>query len=279
MIPEWVVFAALGGLASNIFNFFNRYFLKDEGDALSWAWFFESIRLIFFIVASIFDSHLILNFTSLWILFWVGITELLSVYFYMKMHAYSHLSISTILSRTRMIWIPILAFIFLKEHLSIIQYIGIVTIFIGLSFVVAPHKLFMDKGAVYANLAAFFTAINTLFLKAAIPFASTSLIMVTMSLFACIFFPFFMKGATRRIKREFTKHFFVKIFAILLNIISSYLLLFALQKGTASQANAIYQGVMIVSVLGGIIILKERRDAIKKLIGTAVTILGITMLT
>lgn len=279
MIPQWVILAALGGIASNAFNFFNRYFLKDEGDALSWAWFFETARLFVFVAVAFFDSYLVLNIRSIWILFWVGITEVLSVYFYMKMHAHSHLSISTILSRTRMIWIPFLAFIFLGEHLTGIEYVGIVIIFIGLSIVIAPSKLFIDKGSVYANLAAFFTAINTLFLKAAVPFASTSIIMVAMCIPAALFFPFFMKGAKQRIKREFTQHFFVKIGAILLNITSSYLLLFALQTGSASQANAVYQGMMILSVLAGIVLLKERKDIAKKLIGTAAAILGLILLT
>jgi len=40
-----------------------------------------------------------------------------------------------------------------------------------------------------------------------------------------------------------------------------------------------YQGMMVLSVLGGIILLKERKDILKKLVGTAVTIVGVILLT
>lgn len=279
MIPQWIVLAGLGGLASNVFNFFNRFFLKDKGDAIAWAWFFEAFRLSIFIFAAFFDRYIQINIYTIFILFWVGITEFISVYFYMKMHAYSHLSISTILSRTRMIWIPFLAFIFLSEHLTGFQYGGIVIMFFGLSIVIAPHKLFIDKGSVYANLAAFFTAVNTLFVKEAVPLASSSLIMVALCIPPVILFPFFMKHAKQRIHYMCTNKISLKIGAIIINVLSSYLLVFALQKGTASQVNAMYQGMMIVSVLAGIIILKEREGIVKKLIGTGVTVIGIILLT
>src|SRR5258708_36226215 len=102
----------------------------------------------------------------------MGATEFVSVYFYMKMHAYSHLSVSTILSRTRLIWIPLIAFFFIGEHLKITTYIGIIILFIGLIIATAPKKLQFDKGQTYAYLAAFIIAINTVQLKTNTHFAS-----------------------------------------------------------------------------------------------------------
>lgn len=277
MIQLWVIYALLGGVLSNIFNFFNRLFLKDQGDATSWAWFFEFLRLPVFLIAAFFDNYVKLNIYSIIILFGVGISECLSTFFYMKMHAHTHLSISTILYRTRIIWIPILAFLFINEHLSNLEYIGIVILFIGLSTVVAPHRFFIDKGALYANLAGFFTAVNTLFLKAAIPYASTSIIMVAMSFFPSLIFPFFIKNVKQRIKAETTKQLSIKLVAVAINVISSYLLLFALQRGNASLVNAVYQSMMVLSVLAGIIILKEHKDLLRKLLGTAITLIGVIL--
>lgn len=279
MLPQWVVLAILAGLASNFFNFINRYVLKEEGDPTAWAFFFEFVRLIVFTIVLFFDFSIKLEFKSFILLFLVGFTEFVSVYLYMQMHKFSHLSISTIISRTRLIWIPIIAFLFFAEKLKLSEYLGIAILFLGLSIVVSPHKLFVDKGAVYANLAAFVIAINTIMFKLSIPYASNSLILVAFCLPSVIFFPLLMKNAKKRILGEARKNFPIKLAGILGSVVSSYLLVWALHSGDVSRVNAIYQGMLIVSVLAGIIILKERKNLLRKLLGSVVTIIGVILLT
>ena len=194
------------------------------------------------------------------------------------MHKFSHLSISTIISRTRLIWIPIIVFVVFAEKLKLTEYLGIAVLFLGLSIVVSPHKLFIDKGAIYANLAAFAIAINTIIFKLAIPYASSSLILVAFSLPSVILFPILMKNAKKRIFTESKKNLPIKLIRIFGNVASSYLLVWALQGGDVSRVNAIYQGMLIFSVLAGIIVLKERKDILRKLLGTAVTIIGVVLL-
>lgn len=277
LITNWIILAALAGIFSNVFNFFSRLFLKDDGDATSWAWTFETIRLVIFVFLAIFDFKLQFNLNNFLILLAVGLSEFISVYLYMKMHQYYHLSISTIISRTRLVWIPVIALIFLGERLTNLEYLGIFLLFAGLSIVVAPNKLFVDKGAIYANLAAFVIAINTIFQKQATPFASISLIMVAMSLPSVILFPIFMKNAKKRLIN--TQQLFLKILAVLANVFSSILFLMALKLGDVSKANAVYQSMMILGVIAGIIFLNERKDIFKKLLGSIVTIIGVILLT
>lgn len=279
MISEWVILAILAGFASNFFNFVNRFALKDDGDPTAWAFFFEFVRLIVFAAFLFFDFSLKLELKTFILLFFVGFTEFISVYLYMQMHKFSHLSISTIISRTRLVWIPIIAFLFFAEKLKISEYLGIVILFTGLSIVVAPHKLFIDKGAIYANLAAIAIAINTILFKQSIPYASNSAILVAFCLPSVIFFPILMKNAKSRIINEAKKHTSLKLAGIFGNIISTYLFLWALHTGEVSKVNAIYQGMLIVSVLAGIIILKERQDILRKLLGSVVTIIGVILLT
>lgn len=279
MIPQWVILAVLAGIASNFFNFVSRYALKDDGDSNAWAFLFEFIRLIVFLIFVFFDFSLKLEFQTFNLLFWIGFTEFISVYLYMKMHKYSHLSISTIISRTRLIWIPFIAFLFFGEHLKLVEYLGIATLFVGLSIVIAPHKLFIDKGAVYANLAAFMIAINTIMFKLALPYASNSVILVAFCLPSVILFPPLMKNAKSRIIKEAKKNFLFKIAGIFANVVSTYLFIWALHVGEVSKVNAVYQSMMILSVLAGIFILNERKDIFKKLLGSVVTVIGVILLT
>lgn len=275
---NWIFIAALAGLASNIFNFLSRYFLKEKDDPTVYAWYFEVIRLIAFCLVAIVDWKVIINIQSIILFILLGLTESLAAYWLMKMHEYSHLSISTILSRTRLIWVPIIGFFLLKEQLHLSEYIGIVVLFIGLSIIVAPHKLFVDKGAMYANLDAFIIALNIVITKMTLPFGSNSVINALMVLPSVFLFPVCMPNAKKRISAMFHQRLLLKTFAIGVNIISVYLFTIALRIGDASKVTAVYQGMMVVAVLAGIVILKEREDVVRKLVGTGVTLGGVYLL-
>src|SRR5258708_2820031 len=199
-LPLWLILAVLTGLLSNSYNFLNRFLLKDNDDATAYAWYTEFMRLVIFGIIAIFNWKLILNSQSVLALLCVGFTEFIGGYFYMKMHSYSHLSISTILTRTRLIWIPIIGFFLLHEALKLPDYIGILVIFIGVSVIMAPKKLFVDKGAMYANLSTFFIAFNIVLLKLAVPFASIAVINVFQALPGVILYPLVMKNARGRIR-------------------------------------------------------------------------------
>lgn len=278
MIQHWILLAALGGLCSNLFNFLSRYILRENDDATSWAWFYEVVRLLFFGIAAIFDFHLQVSVYSFVIFLLLGLTEFLSVFLYMKMHQYSHLSVSTILSRTRLIWIPLIAFFVLGENLKIQNYLGIILLFAGVSVTVAPHKLFLDKGAKYANLAALVIAINVILLKLAQPLASSSVILFFYCLPSLFLFPLFMKDSKKRLLESSKKNVLPKFIAAVASIGAGYLLIAALAVGDVSKVNAIYQGMMVTGVVAGIVLLKERQDVVKKLIGMAIAIIGIILL-
>jgi len=278
-IPLWFIIAGLAGFASNIFAFFNRYLLKDKDDPTVFAWYFETLRFVVcFVIAIFFDWKLTLDPRSILIFILLGLSEWISSYFFMRMHAHSHLSISSILSRMRLIWVPIFAFFLIAEKLTISEYIGIAVLFAGLSTVVAPRKFFIDKGATYANLSAFFIAFNVVLVNMALPFASNSIICAAMSLPSVILFPLFMKNERKRIITATKHNFLLKTGAIGINIISLYLIAMAFRLGDASKVNAIYQGTLIFAVLAGIIFLKERENIGRKLIGTFITLIGVLLL-
>lgn len=279
LINSWIILALLAGIGSNMHNFFNRYILKDGGDSTVWAWTFEFLRLLFFLPFVFFDFKMTFDIKTVLILLAVGLTETLSVYLYMKMHKFTHLSISTILSRTRLIWVPLIAFLFFGERLSNQGYIGIVLLFLGLSVAVAPHKFFLDKGAIYANLAALMIAANTILLKQSVSLASTPVIMMFFSLPSVILFPLFMKNVKKRLIDQNLNQKIPKIMGTGANVVALFLLMAALKIGDVSRINGLYQGTLVIGVLGGIILLKERQDTLRKLTGTAITIIGILLLT
>ncbi len=278
LFSSWITLSILGGLASNAFNFISRYLLKEQEDATAYAWFFEIVRFATFAIIAIFDWHLVITVQSIIIFLLLGLTEWISVYWYMKMHENTHLSVSAIISRTRLIWVPIIAFILIHENLKISEYFGIIILFAGLSIVVSPKKLFIDKGTMYANLSAFMIALNIVITKMALPYGSNSIINASIALIPALFFPFVMKHPITRIKKVFQKKLRFKLLALFFNIISVYLFTIALRFGDSGKVTAIYQGMLVTSIIAGILFLKERNDIGKKIIGTIITLAGVIIL-
>lgn len=275
MLPSWFFFAVLAGLASNLFNFSVRHLLKDKDEAISFGWFSEVIRFCIALLILPFDAHFQLSSGAIIAFLILGLVEVISIYFFTKMHTFSQLSISTIISRTRLVWVPILAFLFLGEILNTTDYLGIIIVFIGLSVAVSPRKIVSDKSIKFAHFSALAAAGTAISLKYASPFMSGSFQLIGLSFLSIIFYPFFIKQG---IKDIFKRRLLIKLLACVFNAIAIYLYAYALKIGEVGKVTAIYQGMMIVSVVLGIVVLKEREDVTKKILGTIIVLFAILLL-
>ena len=274
----WVILSALSGISSSLFNYVNRYVLKTNGDSTSFSWWFEVLRTFIFLLVLPFDSFFIWSYQTFFLLILLGLVEFFSVYFYMKMHSFSELSISTIVLRLRIVWVPILAFFLIGEKLGIKEYLGILIIFMGLSFVTSPRKFFIDKGIKLALLCSVITAFLSTVIKAVSPFASASIIAIAMGIPSIFLFPIFARNWKSRIRNYYSKSIKGVSFAIFFNAFAMYLQVSALKLGPAGKVIAIFQAMSIVSVFMGIFLLDEKKDMGKKILGSLVVLLGTFLL-
>jgi uncharacterized membrane protein len=278
MLESWIVIAFISGLLSNTSNFLHRFLLKDDKDPALYTWFLEVIRLIVAVLFLFFNFNLILSTHTLLLLLALGGVEAISIYVYMKQHAFTSLSISTIISRTRLIWTALFAFIFLGEHLSLIAYFGIFILFLGLSVGTSPHKIMADKGMKYSYLSAILISVSNNLFKGASAVASAPVIVAAMAIPTVIGYPFILKNSKQRIRSFLQTKLLNKTIAALANVGALFFLLWAISLGPVSIVNAIYQGTMVFAILAGILFLKEREDVAKKLIGTAIALVGVLLL-
>jgi len=278
MIASWIIIAFVSGLLSNTSNFLHRFLLKDDNDPAMYTWFLEVMRLLVAIIFLAFNFQLIFSTQTLLLLVSLGIAEAISMFVYMKQHAYASLSISTIISRTRLIWTALFAFIFLGEQLAFISYVGIFILFLGLSVGTAPHKIMVDKGMKYSYLSAILiSVINNLF-KTTSAVASAPVIVAVMAIPTVIGYPVVLKQSKKRINTFLKTKILSKLLAALTNVAALFFLLWAIKTGPVSIVNAIYQGTMIFAILAGIFFLGEKEDIAKKLIGTAIAVVGVYLL-
>lgn len=274
---NWAILSLGAGLSSVGFNLINRHTLKDDADSTAYAWWFEVIRLGFFGCLALFNFQVVWTWQSLVALMSLGLTEFFCVFLYMKMHRLTELSLSTILIRLRLIWLPILAFVFIGERLEFLEYLGIGIIFAGIITTISPKKIKVNKGAKITLLVSFLGAFLGLFQKKSAMLASTPMVMTAMALPSVILLPLAMKDGKRRIKLA-KKTLFKNLQASIFNITAMYLFTNALRLAPASKALGLLESTLIVSVLTGIILLKEKENLRRKLIGGAITLVGVILI-
>lgn len=279
MLNNWIVLASLAGFFSNLFNFGNRYVLRGGDDATAYAWLVGTIRYFAFLLLAFLTGTAFPQVAAIPVLATLGTVEVLSAYVFMKMHAASHLSISSLIIRTRLVWVPLIAFLFLGEQLLPREYVGVLILFFGLTIAISPHKLVYDRGVKLAYLSGFIIGILTVLMKAAATVASTPVVVMAMSLPTVVIFPIFMKNSTNRLKSVLKHQGWVKVLAAGSNIVSMFFYTYALKVGPVSKVTAIYQGMLVLSVLAGIVVLGERGDVVKKLIGSVGVLFGVLLLT
>ncbi len=275
----WILLAAFAGLASNIFNIFNRHILRTESDSTALGWITEIIRLVIGVGLLAFDPSMFNISRTFMHIGIVGTIEIISVYVFMKMHLYSHLSISTIIQRTRLIWVPVIAYILLGERLALFDYVGIAILFIGLSVSAAPRKIMTDKGMQYAYLSAFCAAVLAIATKSATRDLSVGWTLIAMSLLPTLIIPLFMKNAPVRLRTALRANPSSKLISSGANTVAMILLTMSIKIGSLSIATAIYQSMMLVSILVGIFIFHEREGLAKKLIGGTITVVAVLIIT
>lgn len=279
METYWLAVTIAAGLFSNLTNFCARFALRKDNDPVSFALSLEISRVLLFGLLALFDFFIIISWKSIVLLSTLGLIESVSIYLFMKMHEYNQLSISSIISRTRMVWVVVLAFIFLSESLQIKQYIGIFILFIGLSIAVSPHKLFLDKGIKIALLQAVSAAVITILIKTASSYTSIPVLMTLMSFPSLFIFPFLIKNTGKRLRRFVGQNPIAVYGFTASSFFAMYGYVFAVKHGSASIATAVYHAMIIVAVVAGIVLLGEKEDVGKKILGTLVTIAGIFLLT
>lgn len=275
---NWFILAILAGAASNFFNIFNRSSLKEKGDSTVYAWWFEVIRFLVFFILFLPKQTLPRELeTYIWLLL-LGLNEAVSVYFFMRSHQLTDLSLSTFIIKIQLIWTPLLAFIFIGERLSLLDYGAIGVILLGIFIAIYSKKMKSDMGIITTFISSILIAMNAVLTKKVTGSTSTPFIMMSMSLPAIIILPFLMKNSYKRLVTISKKTFMICLSGTMSNVVAMFLAVSAIRMGETSKVSAVYQGMMVIALLYGVIVLKERKQIWQKIIGAAITIFGLFIL-
>jgi len=279
MFEKWLIFVLLGGFANIGYSFISRKSLKDSDDALLYSCWFSILRTIPLIPILFIDYQFLPSFKNIFFLILLGLINTVNIFLFMRMHSRTELSISTIVLRLRTIWVPLLAFVFLGERLIANEYLGIVFLFMAAILIASPKRLIFDKSVNTVFIFSINTSIVTIILKQLAPNNSPTVTALAMSLIPALILPFVVNGNGKNIFHNWRSKLRSRLGIALFSLISLYSFIFALKFGEVSKVNALFQSMSMLTVIIGIVVLKERKLLAKKLIGTALAVIGVLLLT
>ena len=150
---SWYYLVIISSIIMGVSTIVEKYALKNE-HATSFSASFSIVIAIFSLVFLPFAKFNI-NIYELLIIYVMSVLSALSYLFNARIYKHGNISVSTpVLSSLPQLFIVLLAFIFLGEKLTILQYLAIAVLLVATYFLIAPksakkYKQFDSKKYVY----------------------------------------------------------------------------------------------------------------------------------
>lgn len=281
---SWQVLIGISVLLFSLNGLFHRILMKDEkSDPFAQTLMFYGLGGIFsFIVAQFrggFQPQIATSQLPLFALLTIFGTAapILTFKAAKKLEA----SESSIILSSQRLWIVFGAFIFLNESFSIQKLLGTIIIILGITFAQWKKRKFVINNAFFLLvIAALCYAIADIVAFQIIQThdaVSFNVYYAILTLFALLI----VKPKTiKKLNFYFNPKYFANILAVSINDTTASLLqFFAYQIGrNASQIAPISATTTIITVLLGIIILKETKNMFNKIVGAFIVVAGVLLI-
>lgn len=166
---SWILIALIApllhGLANVLDNYFTNKIFKDTSSIIFYVGFINFIFLPIVFLIQMPDFHLPISYIPLFII--LGITNVFYLFPYYKALQNADTSVVTSLFDLGRIFIPILAFIFVRERLGFHQYIGFLVIILSstLMSINGKDKFKINKSFWYMLLCSLILTIEIIIYK------------------------------------------------------------------------------------------------------------------
>ena len=269
-----IIFAILAAISDGTKDFFNRVVMIKE-DPYVYGFIQNVIATLLFIPLFLSvkfpTNNIVYLFILLSALAWVGIA-IIGNYSY----KYTEVSLRAPISQIRIIILLILSMLFLSEKLTLNKGIGTLLIFIGLFVLRFKGGKFdiKNKGIQLTVLTACLVALAAIFDKIALNYTVPEFQGFLIYLIPTVILFFFLKGRKKKFKSLFKNQWKVVLFGSFLGAAFTYLSLKAYALADVSTIFPIIKTSALITVLLGIIFLKEKQ-ILRKIIATTIVLIGI----
>jgi len=282
MVELWLLYALGVALLMGVSSLINRSILK-RADPLAYALAFQIFSALFFIPLFTFEFAIPSNIEA-WILaiaasiLWAAIAVI-----GFQSYKFAEVSLKTPVGRSKILFSMLFAAIVLGEVLSPNKLLGGILVFFGV--VLAAFKFgkplggFEDIGVKLTLLSALMTGAVAVIDKMAISYFQPSVYGFLQYALPTVWLWIAIPKRQDRLKKLMKTDGKWIILVSLFGMVWYWLLLKAYQVGgEVSVITPTLELSILISVFGGILLLKEKTDLIKRIIGSILTIIGAIVL-
>jgi drug/metabolite transporter (DMT)-like permease len=276
----WFVYSFLTAILNTVFSLLSRTLsIKSENPrafSVIFSLFSALFSLIFLIVEPLYFKHLTFVIILLTILSSVCYAIQNRTQFYAS--KYLEASSLTIIRQLSPVIGFLAALVFLRENVTLLKLIAVSFILIG--NVIAVYKntsLRFNKGLFFALAGTFAIGIVFVVDKKASANYSLPVYSSMIYLLTGIYNYLLPKLSYRTLKIEFTKAKWKIALLALINVISYYFLLSAFRLAKASVVIPITASSTVLTVIAGMLILKERSRPYQKIVAVSFIFIGIIL--
>ncbi len=265
-------------LLSVITKILHKYVLK-ETNPYAYALITQIISGIIFIPFVLLSKFSFPNSPKAWIILLVaGILWALVALTIFISYKDTEVSIRDPLSQTRLIWALVLGILFLKESVTSLRVIGTIVIFFGISLLLwHPERKFgrlSDPGIRWTFIAAILSALVAIADKFALRYFDVAIYGLLVYIIPSIVLLFFIKKRTQHVTNLFKKRGFYVILGITFSALTYYFTLRTFAVADVTLVYPLLQLGILLTVISGIIFLKEREHLWQKIISAILVLIG-----
>ena len=277
----WFWYSTTAGLASAMEKVLNRVALKDRGNIAAYSLIYLSLIAFFSLWFSL-PLKLVLSRSLILLLISQALFWTLGTLFSFLSYAKTEVSLSMIISRSRVLWMIPLGAAFLGERLNAYSIGGILLVFFGflaLFYRESLHKHqgihFMIAGSIFVALG---SVVNAKLVQNFLTPAQTTLTTMVGQSLLFLTIVLLKDNPGKRILEVTKRAWRIMILAAIIETWAFIGINLAFKYGYASTSTAVYLGMSVTSIWVGIIFLKERDYLFRKLISSALVTAGIIVL-
>jgi len=197
-----------------------------------------------------------------------------------KAYSYLEASVASPLSKIRLFFVLMASVIILGEHITFGKILGTLMIFAGAIVISYRKKKSIipsyKKGVFLIIISAFVISAALLIDKYAMNFFNVETYLVPVYLMSPLLLTALMvkRDYRHHLKNIFKRSLIPTILTSILSVGYYYLILYAFKYAEASVVVPIAELSILISVIGGIIFLKERENMAQKIVATVILIMG-----
>lgn len=275
---SWLAMTAAAALLAAAARVSHRYLLADATDPTAYTIVYQLAAAAFVLPLALSDlrDYAAVPEHAPYYLALLASTTCWMAFNWFTFHADHHteVSITSVLSRTRAIWTVLLGALLFGESVTVLRATGAGLIVLGAGLLTRASWFRAGRGVVLALSAAVAASVALAIDKLAASALPAGVVVASGFLGGGVILSLRTRHSYARVRALLSTRARYGVVSALLGACSYWFLVRAMAVGDISQVVPVYQGYLVIVVLAGVVLLRERSQLIQKLIAATVVLTG-----